>query len=290
MGRGEFGMSSGNGWMPLYIGDYLADTMELDAAQHGAYLLLLMFYWRNGPLPVEDAKLAQIARTDLRIWKKTVGPIVKAFFRESGGRLHQKRADQELAKASECHQRAAEKRQTDNERLRAWRAKVAPDPHQKPNGQDPPETSMKRVSSAFPEHFETPSETQLKRALQAQPQLPVQEERKGEVTKEPFFSGTAARAERRPDALEAALSEAGVTPPEPKPVGAEVVQMAIQRTKKALEMRIPYGETRSVEAQLDAIKEQPAAVGAEETMGLRWRPAEPIRTVEEQLAWLRANP
>lgn len=95
-------MSNGNGtWMPLYIGDYLGDTMELDGAQHGAYLLLLMYYWRNGPLPTEDAKLAQIARTDLRLWKKIVGPVVKAFFHEKDGRLHQKRADQELAKAEE---------------------------------------------------------------------------------------------------------------------------------------------------------------------------------------------
>jgi hypothetical protein len=126
--------------------------------------------------------------------------------------------------------------------------------------------------------------------LEAEVQAEPEREERSKLLKNLSFSGTAARAERRPDALEAALSEAGVTPPEPKPVGAEVVQMAIQRTKKALEMRIPYGETRSVEAQLDALQQQPAAVGAEETMGLRWRPAEPVRTVEEQLAWLRANP
>jgi uncharacterized protein YdaU (DUF1376 family) len=93
-------MSNGNSeWMPLYIGDYLGDTMELDGAQHGAYLLLLMYYWRNGPLPVEDTKLAQIARTDLRLWRKSVGPVVRGYFTELNGRLHQKRADKELARA-----------------------------------------------------------------------------------------------------------------------------------------------------------------------------------------------
>jgi uncharacterized protein YdaU (DUF1376 family) len=91
-------MSHNDTWMPLYIGDYLGDTMELDGAQHGAYLLLLMYYWRNGPLPIDDAKLAQIARTDIRLWKKLVGPVVRAFFHEQDGRLHQKRCDLELAK------------------------------------------------------------------------------------------------------------------------------------------------------------------------------------------------
>ena len=121
-------MSNGNAeWMPLYIGDYLGDTMELDGPQHGAYLLLLMYYWRNGPLPTDDAKLAQIARTDIRVWKKVVGPVVRGFFHELNGRLHQKRADKELAKAdsiSAKRRAAAEARWTNG----------VPPPH--PNGED----------------------------------------------------------------------------------------------------------------------------------------------------------
>lgn len=121
-------MSNGNAeWMPLYIGDYLGDTMELDGPQHGAYLLLLMYYWRNGPLPLDDAKLAQIGRTDIRVWRKTVGPVVRAFFHERDGRLHQKRADKELAKAdsiSAKRRAAADARWTNGK----------PPPH--PNGAD----------------------------------------------------------------------------------------------------------------------------------------------------------
>jgi uncharacterized protein YdaU (DUF1376 family) len=40
-----------NIWMPIYIGDYLSDTIGLTLAEHGAYLLSIMAYWRKrGPL------------------------------------------------------------------------------------------------------------------------------------------------------------------------------------------------------------------------------------------------
>ena len=41
-----------------HIGDYLQDTTRLSTEQQGAYLLLIMDYWTNGPLPDDDAALA----------------------------------------------------------------------------------------------------------------------------------------------------------------------------------------------------------------------------------------
>ncbi|MCP3017990.1 YdaU family protein [Cupriavidus basilensis] len=82
-------------WMPLYIGDYLADTTRLTTEQHGAYLLLMMDYWRNGPPPNEDATLAQITRLSVAAWKKNKATVLR-FFTETDGLLHQKRINQEL--------------------------------------------------------------------------------------------------------------------------------------------------------------------------------------------------
>ncbi|BCZ75893.1 hypothetical protein [Acetobacter phage phiAX1] len=89
-------------WMPIYIGDYLADTMRLSTVQHGAYFLLMMEYWRQGPLPHDADELCAVARTDRKTWDKAIWPVLKRFFSlEEDGFLHQKRADAERAHAED---------------------------------------------------------------------------------------------------------------------------------------------------------------------------------------------
>jgi len=86
-------------WMPLWIGDYLADTMTLNATQHGAYLLLLFAYWRNkGPLDDDDEDLATIAKATPAEWKK-LRPKLLRFFDADGGLWIHSRADKELKQA-----------------------------------------------------------------------------------------------------------------------------------------------------------------------------------------------
>jgi uncharacterized protein YdaU (DUF1376 family) len=81
-------------WMPLYVGDYLGDTGHLTTAQHGAYLLLMMHYWRKGELPDDDSQLAKITKLPLRTWGD-YRPVLQNFFHS--GWKH-KRIDAELAR------------------------------------------------------------------------------------------------------------------------------------------------------------------------------------------------
>ena len=93
-------MRAGTAWMPLYIGDYLGDTMRLSTLQHGAYLLLLMECWRQGHVPTEPKALAAITKLTLRAWQAEASEaLLPMFYLHDDGSYHQKRVDQERAKA-----------------------------------------------------------------------------------------------------------------------------------------------------------------------------------------------
>ena len=84
----------GRAWMPLYVGDYLRDTRDLNTLQHGAYLLLIMHYWQHAALPTDDARLAAIAGLSVAQWRRVREPVAAKF---AAGWKH-KRIDAEIAK------------------------------------------------------------------------------------------------------------------------------------------------------------------------------------------------
>ncbi len=93
-------MSKPDTWMPLYVGDYLRDTTRLTTEQHGAYLLLIMDYWTNGPLPDDDSALAQVTRLQPVAWKRNRAAIAR-LFHIADGEWHHKRIDEELHRAQQ---------------------------------------------------------------------------------------------------------------------------------------------------------------------------------------------
>jgi uncharacterized protein YdaU (DUF1376 family) len=87
-------------WMPQYIADYLADTAYLTTEQSGAYLHLLMAYWRNGPPPDNDSILASITKMSPDAWSNARASL-EHYFEVVDGRWRNKRADAEIAEAQQ---------------------------------------------------------------------------------------------------------------------------------------------------------------------------------------------
>ena len=77
--------------MPLWVGDFLADTMDLDAAEVGAYMLLIMAQWKRdgGSLPNDQRKLQRVARCG-RNWPKVWAVIGRYFKEDAAGVFSQK--------------------------------------------------------------------------------------------------------------------------------------------------------------------------------------------------------
>jgi uncharacterized protein YdaU (DUF1376 family) len=84
-------------WMPLYIGDYLADTQHLSAEQSGAYLHLLMHSWKVGPLPTDQEALRRIARVEKDAWSIAWAVLIAFFKQIEDGSLVQPRLEVERA-------------------------------------------------------------------------------------------------------------------------------------------------------------------------------------------------
>lgn len=86
-------------FMPLWVPDFVAKTMGLDARETGAYILLIMALWSHGgKLPNDAKKLQRIARCG-REWPRVWGAI-SHFFTLENGTVTQSRVTEELQKVN----------------------------------------------------------------------------------------------------------------------------------------------------------------------------------------------
>ena len=107
--------------LPIFTDAYMADTLDLNAEQHGAYLLLLMLAWRRPDCAIPN-DMAWLKRSmggmarDMHgnRFNKLIPPLLTQFFTlEDDGKFHQKRLRKErdfLKKRSEKQRETAKKR------------------------------------------------------------------------------------------------------------------------------------------------------------------------------------
>jgi uncharacterized protein YdaU (DUF1376 family) len=82
-------------WMPLFWGDFLANTMHLSAQEAGAYLFLIAHAWEHdGKIPSEPVRLARIAHVRQDQWKKVWCALQDFFETTRGGPSISRTTDQ----------------------------------------------------------------------------------------------------------------------------------------------------------------------------------------------------
>ena len=85
-------MSAPDIW-PFHGRAFLGDTEKFSAAETGAYIRLLIFYWHNRGLPTADDELRNISGLPAPAWKRSRAKIKSKF---KPGWRHE-RADRDLA-------------------------------------------------------------------------------------------------------------------------------------------------------------------------------------------------
>jgi uncharacterized protein YdaU (DUF1376 family) len=87
-------------WMPLYVGDFMADTATLSMEASGAYVQMLMYSWRTSKLPDDDRELARLCRMSVARFRTRIAPLLRALFVSEGGYLFNQRLESEREKAN----------------------------------------------------------------------------------------------------------------------------------------------------------------------------------------------
>lgn len=56
-------------WMPMFVDDFTASTVDMTTDEVGAYIRLLCHLWSRGPLPIDEAVICRIAGCKPRTWR-----------------------------------------------------------------------------------------------------------------------------------------------------------------------------------------------------------------------------
>jgi uncharacterized protein YdaU (DUF1376 family) len=81
-----------------YVSDYLGDTARLSMLEHGAYTVMLDYYYvEERPLPADLDELYRMVRAILPEERRAVQKVLAAYFERRADGYHNARADHEIA-------------------------------------------------------------------------------------------------------------------------------------------------------------------------------------------------
>lgn len=107
-----------------HLGDYAKRTTTLTMAEHGAYNLLLDYYYvTEQPIPQED--VYTLTRASLRVERASVDRVLEKFFELIGGAWRHERCEAEIAAYVAEEPKRDEKRKKANDRQNRARERRA---------------------------------------------------------------------------------------------------------------------------------------------------------------------
>lgn len=96
-------------WYPHYVGDYMRKTRHLSMLEHGAYRLLLDWYYANGrALDANASFLHRVCSAFAPDEQEAVHRVLHEFFTLEDGRWVHHRAEEELAKRCDITEKRRE--------------------------------------------------------------------------------------------------------------------------------------------------------------------------------------
>jgi uncharacterized protein YdaU (DUF1376 family) len=152
-------------WMKLYIGDELSNTSHMTPAEFGSYIYLKMHYWRFGCLPIDDERLARIAKVSPDLWRDilpSIGPLFDENWRDPKLEEQRTEAEDRHRKLSEAGKRGGRPRKEEKGGLKpgfsgekAWpkQPEPEPEPDSYPAPQSKSDPEVRALDTQFPQHL-----------------------------------------------------------------------------------------------------------------------------------------
>lgn len=91
---------------PKHLGDYAKDTAHLSMLEHGAFNLLIDWYYASEQ-PISADKAYRVAKAVTKAERSAVDSVLAEFFTKDGDRWANKRCDEEIAKYREKSRKAS---------------------------------------------------------------------------------------------------------------------------------------------------------------------------------------